>query len=82
MPHSLEDQYQERLLQILENIQMNSLLQAGYAGGNALNILCQLNTDLSKYNFSYLTVWQAYLKGVNLYHVDFTYSDLAKSVFC
>jgi len=28
-----------------------------------------------------MTVWQAYLQDVNLHHVNFAYSDLAKSVF-
>ncbi|AUB38343.1 WD40 repeat [Nostoc flagelliforme CCNUN1] len=54
---------------------------AGYAGGNLLNILCQLQTDLSGYDFSDLTIWQAYLQGVNLHRVNFANADLAKSVF-
>ncbi|MFN6487320.1 NB-ARC domain-containing protein [Nostoc sp. DedQUE02] len=53
----------------------------GYAGGNLLNILCQLQTDLSGYEFSNLTIWQAYLQSVNLHRVNFTNADLAKSVF-
>ena len=53
----------------------------GYAGGNLLNILCQLQTDLSGYDFSHLTIWQAYLQSVNLHQVNFTNADLAKSVF-
>lgn len=44
----------------------NWLREIGYAPGNAINLLRQLNTDLSGYDFSFLTVWQAYLQGVNL----------------
>ncbi|WP_251960483.1 WD40 domain-containing protein [Nostoc commune] len=53
----------------------------GYAGGNLLNILCQLQTNLSGYDFSNLTIWQAYLQSVNLHQVNFANADLAKSVF-
>jgi WD40 repeat protein len=59
----------------------NLLIEIGYATGNAINLLRQLNTDLSGYDFSFLTVRQAYLQGVNLYQVNFAYSNLAKSVF-
>lgn len=57
------------------------LMELGYAPGNAINLLRQLNTDLSGYDLSCLTVWQAYLEGVNLYDVNFAHSNLAKSVF-
>ncbi|MEH1857096.1 MAG: NB-ARC domain-containing protein [Nostoc sp.] len=54
---------------------------AGYAGGNLLNILCQLQIDFSGYDFSNLTIWQAYLQSVNLHRVNFANTDLAKCVF-
>ncbi len=53
----------------------------GYAGGNILNLFWQLQIDPSGTDFSYLTVWQAYLQGVNLHRVNFANSDLTKSVF-
>jgi WD40 repeat protein/acyl-CoA-binding protein len=55
--------------------------RVGYAAGNILNLLVQIQTDLSNYDFSHLTIWQAYLQGVNLHQVNFAYSDLNKSVF-
>jgi WD40 repeat protein len=57
------------------------LMEIGYAPGNVINLLRQLNTDLSGYDFSCLAVLQAYLQGVNLYQVNFAYSNLAKCVF-
>ncbi|MBW4458103.1 MAG: NACHT domain-containing protein [Nostoc indistinguendum CM1-VF10] len=54
---------------------------AGYAGGNLLNLLQQLQVDLTGYDFSYLPIWQAYLQGVNLHKVNFAYADLAKTMF-
>ncbi len=74
---SLENQLQ----QILSRLQGQAAQKTGYAGGNAINILCQLKTNLSGYDFSHLTVWQAYLQGMNLQQVNFTQANLAKSVF-
>jgi len=53
----------------------------GYIGGNILTLLRHLEIDLTGYDFSNLTVWQAYLQGLNLYDVNFTGSDLSRSVF-
>jgi len=56
-------------------------LEPGYAVGNLINLLCQLQTDLTGYDFSYLTIWQAYLQDTPLRQVNFAHSDLSKSVF-
>ncbi len=53
----------------------------GYAGGNALHLLCQLKSELRNLDFSDLTIWQAYLRGVDLRDVNFSRCDLATSVF-
>ena len=53
----------------------------GYICGNIINILRQLQIDLSGYDFSYLNVWQANLQGCRLHRVDFTGCDLRNSVF-
>jgi hypothetical protein len=70
-----------QLNKIIFNLQQDSQIKPGYAGGNVLNLLCQLQTNLSHYDFSNLTVWQAYLSKVNLHHVNFQNADLAKSIF-
>jgi WD40 repeat protein len=72
---------QNKLTQIVSTRQQKLPLEPGYVGGNVLNLLCELKADLSNLNFSHLTIWQAYLQGVDLHHVNFSYSDLAKSVF-
>ncbi|MCC5635585.1 NACHT domain-containing protein [Nostoc sp. CHAB 5844] len=66
------------LTQILQQL---THLQPGYAGGNILNLFCYLQTDLTGYDFSYLTIWQAYLQDTPLKKVNFAYADLSKSVF-
>jgi WD40 repeat protein len=53
----------------------------GYAAGNLINLLRQLKIELSGYDFSYLSIWQAYLIGTNLHRVNFANCDLSKSVF-
>jgi WD40 repeat protein len=69
------------LRQILSLLQGKSPQETGYAGGNSLNLLHQLQVDLSGFDFSDLTVWQAYLQGVNLHDVNFANSDLSRCVF-
>jgi WD40 repeat protein len=71
----------QRCRQILQDLRQQPPQQMGYAAGNLINLLCQLGVDLTSWNFSGLTVWNAYLRGVNLHDVDFTAADLAKSVF-
>lgn len=72
---------ENKLKQIISNCQQQSPQAPGYLGGNILNILCALKTDLTNYDFSNLTISQAYLHGVNLHQVNFANSDLSKSVF-
>jgi WD40 repeat protein len=55
--------------------------RVGYAGGNALNLLCHMQIDLTGYDFTYLPIWQAFLRDVNLHQVNFSHADIAKSVF-
>lgn len=56
-------------------------VQTGYAGGNILNLLLHLQTDLRGFDFSGLTVWQAYLQRMNLPDVNFSGADLAGAAF-
>jgi hypothetical protein len=60
---------ENKLMNILKWRRETSPLEPGYIGGNALNLLKQLQTDLSRKDFSYLTVWQADLRGINLHNV-------------
>ena len=83
----------EKLLNALGStieLQLQQLLQAfkhqpketvGYAGGNLLNLLCQLDVDLQGQDFSYLPLWQVYLLGKDLQNVNLAHADLSKSVF-
>jgi WD40 repeat protein len=70
-----------QLNQILDRLQTEYPNQAGYAGGNIINLLLYLQVDLSDYDFSDLSIWQADLQDANLHRVNFTHSDLSKSRF-
>jgi WD40 repeat protein len=72
---------QHQLCQFLNQLREKSPIETGYAAGNALNLMNQLQIDLRGQDFSHLTVWQAYLCDVDLHQVNFAYSDLSKSVF-
>jgi WD40 repeat protein len=69
-----------KLLQIKLKLQQEPAL-LGYGCGNIINLLHYLKIDLTDYDFSHLTVWQANLRSVNLHNVNFAHADLAKSAF-
>ncbi len=54
---------------------------SSYAAGNILNLLLYLEIDVTDYDFSGLSVWQAYLQDATLNGVNFTNTDLAGTVF-
>jgi WD40 repeat protein len=72
---------EECLKNILARTRTNAPLQAGYVGGNVLNLLRELGTDFSGLDCSYLTIWQAYLVDANLSNVNFAHADLSRSSF-
>jgi WD40 repeat protein len=65
----------------IQAIRTDPDLASGYAAGNFINLLCCLNIDLSRYDFSGLTIRQAYLQGTIARNVDFAHAKLAKTVF-
>ena len=60
---------------------LRKVLPRGYAGGNILNWLLHLSSDLTEADFSHLGVWQACLQGHTVQDVDFSGADLRGSVF-
>ncbi len=72
---------EDRLIQLLNLLRKRPLMEQGYGGGNIVNLLVHLKGDLRGYDLSELTIWQAYLQGVELQDVDFTGSAFHSSVF-
>ncbi len=64
---------ENQLTKILANLQETSPLEQSYTAGNVLNLLCHLGTDLSGYDFSSLSIWQADLRNVNLHNTNFSH---------
>lgn len=79
--YSSKKTLERNLRQILSIARENHPLDPGYIGGNILNLLNQLQIDVTGYDFSYLCVWQADLCRTNLYQVNFQNADLARSAF-
>jgi nucleoside phosphorylase len=72
---------ERKLKQLLTLLHKAPPAQPGYAAGNILNCLIQINADLRGTDFSHLPVWQANLREATLIDVNFSHADLAKSVF-
>lgn len=72
---------ERRLTEIIDILRSKFFAIPGYAGGNTINLLQQLKVDLTGYDFSGLTIWQADLKSVNLHQVNLSNTDLKKSAF-
>ena len=67
--------------QILLALREKSPRHPGYLAGNILNILCQMNKTLQGYDFSYVSIYQAYLQGIELKDINFSHADFSRSVF-
>ena len=66
---------------LLSRLREEAPLAPGYAAGNILSVLIHLGYDCQGYDFSHLSVWQAYLRGVALGAVNMAHADLSGSVF-
>jgi WD40 repeat protein len=69
------------LKSLIRQTQEKSPLTPGYIGGNLINLLCTLEINLTGYDFSNLTIWQANLQGIKLHYVDFSNCHFKNTVF-
>ncbi|MCB9100857.1 MAG: hypothetical protein H6632_15065 [Anaerolineales bacterium] len=67
-----------KLLAILGHVQRPA---SSYAAGNILNLLVQLKSNISHFDFSHQMIRQAYLAGVSLSDVNFRGAELIDTVF-
>lgn len=72
---------QNNLNQLLSQLKSSTPVKPGYAAGNIINLLRQLDIQLNNYDFSNLNIWQANLAGINLQQTNFINSNFKKSVF-
>lgn len=72
-----QNKLEVHLNQILTKLREEYQGQPGYAVSNLLILLFQLKTNFSNQDFSWLTICQPYLQGLNLQNVNFAHSALA-----
>ena len=53
----------------------------GYTAGNSLNLLRHIGDDLTGADFSQVSIWRAFLQGVDLHEVNLAGADLRETVF-
>ncbi|MEB3311334.1 MAG: NB-ARC domain-containing protein [Snowella sp.] len=71
---------QNHLTHLIQVLQTHYRTESNYAAGNLFNLLRQLKIDLTNYDFSQLTLRQAYLQDTNLPGVNFSDSELKDCV--
>jgi hypothetical protein len=72
---------ENRLRDLLGSLRMTPLRQHSSAGGTILKLLVQLKHELCGWDFSGLSVRQAYLRSVKVQGVNFSQADLAHTLF-
>ncbi|MEJ1930622.1 WD40 repeat domain-containing protein [Nostoc sp. NIES-2111] len=76
-----KSQLEQYLSKILRELRKHSVWQTGYTTGNLLNLFSYLQTDLQRYDFSGLTIRQAYLANTNLHQTNFINAQFIGTVF-
>ncbi|MFB2898482.1 NACHT domain-containing protein [Aerosakkonemataceae cyanobacterium BLCC-F50] len=71
----------EHLNQVLLKLRVEYSASTGYGGGNLLNLCQHLQIDLTGYDFSSLTIRQAYLQSAILNQVNFADAEMVQCVF-
>lgn len=69
------------LTQCLNALRGQPPVRSGYAAGNVLNLMRQLQIEVTHCDFSNLTIWQAYLQGLNLRQADFSQAHFSQTTF-
>ena len=75
-----KQQLEKKLKQVLTLLR-NLRFQKGYGAGNIVNIFRYLQTDLTGFDFSYLPIWQADLRNIQLHECNFSHVNFFSSVF-
>jgi WD40 repeat protein len=74
-------QLETHLRKLLTTLRASTADAAGYASGNILNLFCYLKTDLTGFDFSHLTLRQAYLLNTPLRDTNFIGAHFKQTIF-
>ncbi|MCY7394480.1 MAG: hypothetical protein LH647_24170, partial [Leptolyngbyaceae cyanobacterium CAN_BIN12] len=66
---------------LLTDLRSHSQFATGYAAGTVINLLNHLKLELTDFDFSNLTIRQAYLQDVALHQINFANVHFVNSVF-
>lgn len=75
------NQIEHKLGRLITKLRNEVIDPLGYGAGNMLNLLGQLETNLTGYDFSHLNLRQADLRSLNLHQVNFTQSTFQDCAF-
>src|SRR5205807_1879016 len=75
------DSIELKCQRVLALLRKDSAQQIGYAAGNVLNMLLMQGYNPDGYDFSHLTIRQAYLRGQELPGIIFAHTHFIHSVF-
>lgn len=70
-----------QLKELLARVRTDNRGINGYATGNLLNLFAYMEIDLTGFDLSRLSIWQANLANIKLQGVNFDRANLAKSLF-
>ncbi|MEM7062041.1 MAG: NB-ARC domain-containing protein [Cyanobacteria bacterium P01_B01_bin.77] len=71
----------QQIQALLTAVRRTGIHRSGYAGGNLLNLCCQAQLETTGFDFSELTIRQAYLRGATLHGLDLSQTQFVHSVF-
>ncbi len=71
----------EQVDRVLKNLHQIDNNLSNYGAGNLINICIHLELNLNGLDFSNLSIWHACLQQVELHEINFSGSDLSKSLF-
>lgn len=74
-------QLEYKLNRLLVYLRTYCANQSNYGAGNLLNLFRQMETDLTGYDFSGLSIRQACLQDINLHQVNFTAAEFVDCAF-
>lgn len=72
---------EQKLAALMSLIHSLPARRSAYAAANILHLLLHLQYNLSNYDFSHVTIRQAYLQGVELRDVDFSHAHFVHTLF-
>lgn len=71
----------DNLTSTIELTRENFQLSSGYAAGNIINIMTHLKSSIDGYNFSGLSIRQAYLQGISAKSTNFSRAHFSNTLF-